>query len=948
MPELRRGYPAILRSRRWLVVVLTIAFCPEAASRARGQSSKSAAVHPVVAGFERFYTTANADLVRGGQLLLGELNCISCHRPEITQESYLFHPPGKPGAIYRGPVLDAVGARVKRSYLRKFLADPQAVKPGTTMPHLLAGITESDRKEKVEALVHFLATTGSPRQDRPQKKLVALGRDLYHRSGCVACHGSRDVAANADKLLPSSVPLGDLKTKYTLGSLSAFLESPHLARPAARMPGLLKAKEAREVANFLLQGLPYEGPPPNLAFAYYQGNWGQVPDFDKLKPTATGQAEGFDLSVALRNHDFGLKFDGYLKIERAGDYRFHLSSDDGSKLYLDGKLVVANDGIHPTTTTSGMANLSQGMHKLTIGFFNAGGEFELRLEIEGPRLRRQDAAPFVYLTPQGNPVPVVKKQEPKEEESFPIQPALADKGRQLFASLGCASCHQLKIDNKEIESKRTAPGLAKLRAEGGCLEKAREGIPQYPFSPAQRAALTAALRAPTPAGKPDSEELIARTLVTFNCYACHERRKVGGPEEALNLFFTTTQPEMGDEGRIPPSLDGVGNKLKSDYLRKILDQGSHDRPYMHTRMPAFRNANVGHLVDAFAAVDKREPVAKVLFTEQITQIKAQGRHMVGAQSLGCIKCHTFAGHKAEGVQGMDMTLLTHRLERDWFHRYVLDPQKIRPGTRMPTAWFQGNSPLPKVLGGDTAKQIEAIWVYLSDGNQARLPVGLKQQFLPLIPEKEAIVYRNFIAGAGTRGIAVGYPEKVNLAFDANDLRLAMLWQGAFIDAARHWTDRGAGFEPPLGDNILNLPAGPSLAVLAKEEQPWPNKSAKELGFRFQGYRLTADQRPTFLYSFNGVNVEDFPNAVTRKSNPAILRKLTLSGPNTQNNLWFRAAVADKIEPLADGWYRINGEWRMRIEAAAAPRLRRVGGKTELLVPVHFQDGRTQIVQEFVW
>ena len=67
--------------------------------------------------------------------------------------------------------------------------------------------------------------------------------------------------------------------------------------------------------------------------------------------------------------------------------------------------------------------------------------------------------------------------------------------------------------------------------------------------------------------------------------------------------------------------------------------------------------------------------------------------------------------------------------------------------------------------------------------------------MPLVVKQEPIVYRNFITGAGNRGIGVGYPERAHLAFDANDLRLAMIWQGAFMDARRHWTGRGEGFEP---------------------------------------------------------------------------------------------------------------------------------------------------------
>src|SRR5262249_10191587 len=158
---------------------------------------------------------------------------------------------------------------------------------------------------------------------------------------------------------------------------------------------------------------------------------------------------------------------------------------------------------------------------------------------------------------------------------------------------------------------------------------------------------------------------------------------------------------------------------------------------------------------------------------------------------------------------------------------------------------------------------------------------------------------NFLAGAGPRAIGVGYPEKAHLAFDANGMRLAMIWQGAFIDAARHWSGRGEGFEPPLGDNLLHLPTGPTFAVLTRADEPWPTKPAKELGYKFGGYRLSSDQRPTFLYSFNDVRVEDFPNALATddKSAPIIYRTLTLTADRPPQNLWLRAAVASKIEPV---------------------------------------------------
>src|SRR5262249_26136824 len=148
-------------------------------------------------------------------------------------------------------------------------------------------------------------------------------------------------------------------------------------------------------------------------------------------------------------------------------------------------------------------------------------------------------------------------------------------------------------------------------------------------------------------------------------------------------------------------------------------------------------------------------------------------------------------------------------------------------------------------------------------------------------------------GAGTRGFAVGYPEKAHLAFDANDMRLALLWQGGFLDAAKHWTDPGPGSPGPPRDNNLPLHPGAPLAELPKPESPWPATPARAQGYRFLGYTLTADDRPTFRYAVGDVKVEDFPNAVAGKD-PSLRRTLKLTAPRPIENLYFRAAVGTKI------------------------------------------------------
>jgi mono/diheme cytochrome c family protein len=912
-----------------LLAALVTVLLPAAAISADGS-------RPIVGGFERISAGEKADAARGGQLLLTELNCTSCHKP--TDEAL---------APKRAPILDHVGGRVRVGHLRRFLADPQAVKPGTTMPNLFAG--DPDRSAKVEALTQFLASLGAPKQERPDGKAVASGRLLYHQSGCAVCHGPRDAEGlPAKNAAANVVPLGDLKGKYTLPGLTAFLDNPLAVRPSGRMPHVVSGKEAKDIASYLLQGVKVDLPSGRGSgtFAYYERQLNRLPNFARLTPTASGTGPAFDVTVAKRANDFALKFDGAFKVEKEGNYRFHLTSDDGSRLLIDGKTVVNNDGIHSTATASGDVTLAKGVHTVTVQYFQAGGEIVLDVEVEGPGLGRQPFAAMVAATPElleAKPAPTKK---PAGEDDLEISPALVEKGRSLFTTAGCASCHQLQSAGKPLVSTAPrGPDLAKLKPEGGCLAaKPVKGLPWYMLGSEQRTALAAAIRTPPPISK-EPAAVIARTMTLFNCYGCHVRDKVGGPTEETNKFFVTAQPEMGDEGRVPPPLDGAGAKLNPDYLKQILDAGAHDRPYMHTRMPGFGLANLGKLPEALAA-DPTPTAAEVKFTVSEAKVKAAGRFLVGAQALSCFKCHTFAGHKAEGVQGIDMTLMRRRLRRDWFQAYLINPQKVRPGTRMPAAWLANNkSFFPDLLDGKATTQIEAIWVYLQDGTKAQVPAGFGRQYIPLVPDKNAIIYRNFIEGAGSRAIGVGYPEKLNLAFDANEVRLALLWQGAFIDASRHWTDRGEGYQPPLGDNVLKLHTGAPFAVLAKPDAAWPTAPVKEQGWKFTGYHLTPDDRPTFQYAQGTLKVEDFPNPTAGKE-PSLRRTLKLTAPGGVKDLYFRAAVGDKIEKLDGGWYRIDG-WKMKPEGGT-PVLRKSNGKSELLVPVPFKDGKAELVQEFVW
>ena len=64
-----------------------------------------------------------------------------------------------------------------------------------------------------------------------------------------------------------------------------------------------------------------------------------------------------------------------------GEYIFSLISDDGSKLYIDGKTVVDNDGNHgEKEVTGGAVKLSEGKHEIRIDYFDNTASETLRLK----------------------------------------------------------------------------------------------------------------------------------------------------------------------------------------------------------------------------------------------------------------------------------------------------------------------------------------------------------------------------------------------------------------------------------------------------------------------------------------------------------------------------------------------------------------------------------------
>ena len=902
---------------------------------------------PIVPSFERFHANGQ-DPVDGGRILAGDLNCVACHDASDAIKQLV--------SVKEAPNLDQVGSRVKPEWIVDFIANPHLVKPGTTMPSLLEAMSEEERKAAANALTSFLIGTDVVNSSSKGGN-SGTGERLFHESGCVACHAPQDGREHQSN---TSVPLVNLGDKYTRGSLEAFLKDPLAVRASGRMPRIdLGGDNWRHVAQYLtgdaavVATSPREFPKePNLRFKAYHLNVDQLPELDDREPDQTGVVRGLDIRVGKRDESVVLRFDGFLPISKAGRYSFRLSSDDGSRLFIDGKQIIDNDGVHPNTGKEVSVNLNAGLHELRVDYFEKSGQQELSLDWSGPGIKSGgiDKA-LVMNRDQEIAIDPAVTEEPEDADSFVYDPELVETGRKLFANLGCAACHERNENGQRITSALTAPPLDQCSTEQGCVGgQGHSSSPVFDLTPVQNGALTQFLTEVNRGGLEEGiskDQQLVHEMTALNCYACHRRDDRGGVEADRNTFFVSAIPEMGDEGRLPPPLDGVGDKLRQDWTRQVISAGNKSRPYMRTHMPGFGGQAADQLANLLSELDIKTESEITQSDEPENQKVTLGRKMVGAKGLGCVACHTYGNFKATGIQAIALDTMTQRIREDWFHRYLPNPQVYRPGTRMPSGYPEGKSTVTDVYAGDQHKQIAAMWAFLSKGDKGGVPEGITGGMIELKPDARPVIYRNFIEGVSPRGIAVGYPEKVNICWDANQFSLALIWQDRFIDASKHWVGRGPGNQTPLGGNPVRLEQVAPVAVLADPSSDWPEGAPRERGYRFLGYRLDDLGRPTFRYKMPGAVVEDkfVPIAGAITSTLAREISITPDGDALDGKLYYRAAVGD-IQPDSDDEYRLNESVVIRLETdGAESMIRESGGKTELLVPIV---GETIIRQEILW
>lgn len=780
---------------------------------------------PHVAGWDRFGQHKEIDSQLSSALLISELGCAACH-----SSSNSIHQPKT------GPQLDNAGTRLQRDWVRDYLMNPSQHRHGTTMPDVLAGYSVQQKKNAVEALTSFLMSQQKPLSEIKGNGANPVplefwkygdteqGRELYHRSGCVACHAAdegfdvsemklSDADRQLDQLDPediaelglesaarriNSVPHPELHRKYTVKSLTWFLMNPEVVRPSGRMPNLrIRAVDAADLAAWLIQRSGSEG-------------------------TETAQ------------------------------------------------------------------------------------------------------------------------QQPLSDKV--TEAALVRQGATLFQRHGCANCHS--SPKASIIRRQSLPSVAASwnasSSRPSCVASPTGSMPNYGFSESQSQQLTKALKNLNQQWNADQS--IQLTMLQLNCYACHQRDELGGVGRYRKAYFETVgQIDIGDEGRLPPPLTNVGARLKAKWLKDVFKGKAALRGYMTIRMPEYPDAVVRNLPSLFATADHPSPFP----TEQqvfgnTTGLEEAGRQLMDA---GCVQCHVFNGEALPGTVGVDLTGVTERVHADWLKKFLLDPGSVKKGTRMPTFFPGGKSQNATILDGDTSKQVSAIYAYLKKMEDLPLPQKIddvRNQDFELRPSDQPIVFRTFMPIAGTHAIAIGYPNQVHVAFDAENLFLAEAWRGRFLDAQGTWYVRSAPPAVPLGTDSVMLPSGPTFATLPAVTATWPTKVSAETG-RFDGYALADKGVPVLKYHLGSWN---FTDRFDPADDGTLVRTLSVTKRVRENGqrqgqslaagqLWIKAHEGQRLDRVSAGEFVNESGLKIKVVGLdlSKGQLVRQGAKIRWVLPV---------------
>lgn len=163
----------------------------------------------------------------------------------------------------------------------------------------------------------------------------------------------------------------------------------------------------------------------------------------------------------------------------------------------------------------------------------------------------------------------------------------------------------------------------------------------------------------------------------------------------------------------------------------------------------------------------------------------------------------------------------------------------------------------------------------------------------------------------------------------------------------------SGHFHPRGTDQISFPAGIPFHRLTTLEDNWPYKSKtnhpfpQDHGYQFRGYHLDTARRPTLLYHYGDIAVEDYFEDVRDQDGKAYFKRtLRFETPVAPPPFYFRAAAGKKIVTPSNRSFEID-KLRLRI-TSDHKGIVRAGENGDVLIPLTLPKGRSTLTLEYQW
>ena len=303
------------------------------------------------------------------------------------------------------------------------------------------------------------------------------------------------------------------------------------------------------------------------------------------------------------------------------------------------------------------------------------------------------------------------------------------RGKQQVETRGCASCHKIAETNafktiafKDLKADKWAGGCK--GADFGLAPAQVDAI--VAFASTDRSSLT---REALP-------EFAERQFLGLRCFACHRRDdRLDAWSDVASETRGLEPPKKEDEGEFAviqaaepwfPSLTWIGEKLKPEWAVAFLkgEIAERPRPFLkNLRMPAFP-ARAEGLIHGLS-LEHGFPARSAPEAAPNKEMSEFGRKLSGPSGgLDCLSCHAIGPKGATKVfeaPAPNFKLSRARLRKEYYDRWVREPLRLEPGTKMPQFIKDGRTQLTEILDGDGVKQADALWNFLLEGDQIRPP-----------------------------------------------------------------------------------------------------------------------------------------------------------------------------------------------------------------------------------